>query len=114
MGIGGVRLLRALDIRPAVFHMNEGHSAFLTLELLREQLAKGKNLKEAMNWVKERCVFTTHTPVTAGHDPLLCPAIRHLQSGSLNFPGFETGRRPLQQSGTPHADDFFRESPSPR
>lgn len=68
MGIGGVRLLRALNISPAVFHMNEGHSAFLTLELLREQLAKGSALKDAEEWVRDHCVFTTHTPVPAGHD----------------------------------------------
>ena len=68
MGIGGVRLLRALNISPAVFHMNEGHSAFLTFELLREQLAKENSLKEAEEWVRDHCVFTTHTPVPAGHD----------------------------------------------
>ena len=68
MGVGGVRLLRALNIAPAVFHMNEGHSAFLTLELLREQLSKGASLKHAEEWVREHCVFTTHTPVPAGHD----------------------------------------------
>lgn len=68
LGIGGVRLLRALGIQPSVFHMNEGHSAFLTLELLREQLAEGKKKDEATEWVKKQCVFTTHTPVEAGHD----------------------------------------------
>jgi starch phosphorylase len=68
MGIGGVRLLRALNINPAVFHMNEGHSAFLTFELLREQLAKDVPLKQAEEWVRDHCVFTTHTPVPAGHD----------------------------------------------
>jgi starch phosphorylase len=68
MGIGGVRLLRALQISPAVFHMNEGHSAFLTLELLRERLRQGISLKEAEEWVRDHCVFTTHTPVPAGHD----------------------------------------------
>ncbi|MEW5975356.1 MAG: alpha-glucan family phosphorylase [Acidobacteriota bacterium] len=68
MGIGGVRLLRALDIVPAVFHMNEGHSAFLVFELLREQLAQGKPMAQAEEWVREHCVFTTHTPVAAGHD----------------------------------------------
>ncbi len=68
LGIGGVRLLRKLDIHPSVFHMNEGHSAFLTLELLREQLNAKKSLPEAEAFVKKRCVFTTHTPVPAGHD----------------------------------------------
>jgi starch phosphorylase len=68
LGIGGVRALRALGIAPAVFHMNEGHSAFLLLELLREELAAGTPLEDARRAVRRRCVFTTHTPITAGHD----------------------------------------------
>ena len=68
LGFGGVRALRALGLRPKVFHMNEGHSAFLTLELLREELAAGMPLETAKAKVKGQCVFTTHTPVTAGHD----------------------------------------------
>ncbi|MEO6029275.1 MAG: alpha-glucan family phosphorylase, partial [Candidatus Binatia bacterium] len=68
LGFGGVRALRAIGLQPTVFHMNEGHSAFLTLELLREELAKGTPLEEAKAKVKSQCVFTTHTPVTAGHD----------------------------------------------
>jgi glycogen phosphorylase len=68
LGIGGVRLMRKLGIAPGVFHMNEGHSAFLTLELLREQLNAKKALPEAQAFVKKHCVFTTHTPVPAGHD----------------------------------------------
>ncbi|HXG00229.1 MAG TPA: alpha-glucan family phosphorylase [Bacteroidota bacterium] len=68
LGIGGVRLLRALGLTPSVFHMNEGHSAFLTLELLREQLDAGKPLDKAEAYVRQHCVFTTHTPVPAGHD----------------------------------------------
>ncbi|MBI4535868.1 MAG: alpha-glucan family phosphorylase [Ignavibacteriae bacterium] len=68
LGIGGVRLLRKLGISPSVFHMNEGHSAFLTLELLREQLHNGKPLRTAEEYVRQHCVFTTHTPVQAGHD----------------------------------------------
>jgi glycogen phosphorylase len=92
MGIGGIRLLRALGIQPSVFHMNEGHSAFLTLELLREQLAKGKSLKEAQARVKECCVFTTHTPVAAGHDrfkpELMEYALGHFRT-SLNLSATE-------------------------
>jgi glycogen phosphorylase len=72
LGIGGVRLLRALgftDIRR--FHMNEGHSALLTLELLEEAAQRNGDggIGEAeIQAVRERCVFTTHTPVPAGHD----------------------------------------------
>ncbi len=68
LGIGGVRFLRALGIHPTVFHMNEGHAAFLTLELLREYLTQGIGNAEAEKRVQQQCVFTTHTPVPAGHD----------------------------------------------
>jgi starch phosphorylase len=68
LGIGGVRLLRTLGVQPSVFHMNEGHAAFLTLELIREKMAAGKSLPEALSQTKEECIFTTHTPVEAGHD----------------------------------------------
>jgi starch phosphorylase len=69
LGIGGVRLLRKLKINPSVLHMNEGHSAFLSLELIREMIEQqGLTFAEAAVRVRERCVFTTHTPVAAGHD----------------------------------------------
>ena len=68
LGIGGVRLLRTLGVQPSVFHMNEGHAAFLTLELIREKMAAGKSLPDALSQTKAECIFTTHTPVEAGHD----------------------------------------------
>jgi glycogen phosphorylase len=68
LGIGGVRVLRALGVHPAVFHANEGHSSFLFLELAREKVAGGKPLDAALAEVAEASVFTTHTPVEAGHD----------------------------------------------
>jgi starch phosphorylase len=69
LGIGGVRLLQKLGLEPGVFHLNEGHSAFLTLELARQEIElEGLSFAEAVNRVRERCVFTTHTPVAAGHD----------------------------------------------
>ena len=70
LGIGGVRLLRQLDIEPAVYHLNEGHSAFLTLELAREYLTTNsdRSFEDARSAVRENCVFTTHTPVAAGND----------------------------------------------
>lgn len=68
LGIGGVRALRMLDIQPEVWHMNEGHSAFLVLELMREKVAQGQSLQEARDEVQSHAVFTTHTPVPAGHD----------------------------------------------
>jgi starch phosphorylase len=72
LGIGGVRLLRRLGIEPHVFHLNEGHSAFLTLELAREvREAEGLSFAEAAEKVRKRCVFTTHTPVAAGNDEFI-------------------------------------------
>lgn len=69
LGIGGVRLLRQLEIEPRVFHLNEGHSAFLTLELARELIeSHSMSFTEAAPLVRQRCVFTTHTPVAAGND----------------------------------------------
>ncbi|HZI30912.1 MAG TPA: alpha-glucan family phosphorylase, partial [Candidatus Binatia bacterium] len=68
LGIGGVRLLRKLGLEPSTFHMNEGHAAFLTLELIREKMAAGKTFVEAQKLTKPECIFTTHTPVEAGHD----------------------------------------------
>ncbi|MDE2237605.1 MAG: alpha-glucan family phosphorylase, partial [Elusimicrobia bacterium] len=68
LGIGGVRMLRALGVPVSVFHANEGHCAFLFLETLREKIAAGKDLKDALSEVSEQSAFTTHTPVAAGHD----------------------------------------------
>ena len=69
LGIGGARLLRKLGLQPSVFHLNEGHSAFLTLELTRESIeSEGLDFAAASERVRARCVFTTHTPVAAGHD----------------------------------------------
>jgi starch phosphorylase len=75
LGVGGVRLLRRLGIEPHVFHLNEGHSAFLTLELARERTAAGETFEEAARAVRARCAFTTHTPVAAGHDEFVAPLI---------------------------------------
>jgi glycogen phosphorylase len=75
LGIGGVRFLRRLGVEPHVFHLNEGHSAFLTLELARERTERGENFEEAAREVRSRCAFTTHTPVAAGHDEFVAPLI---------------------------------------
>ncbi|MDQ0063042.1 alpha-glucan family phosphorylase [Paenibacillus harenae] len=68
LGIGGARLLAALGIQPEVWHMNEGHSAFLALERIRMLSAEGVPFETALETVKASTVFTTHTPVPAGHD----------------------------------------------
>ncbi|MBI3248218.1 MAG: alpha-glucan family phosphorylase [Deltaproteobacteria bacterium] len=68
LGIGGVRVLRALGIRPNLWHLNEGHAAFVTIERLRECMQTGMSFEEAQAEVRRSTVFTTHTPVPAGHD----------------------------------------------
>jgi glycogen phosphorylase len=69
LGIGGVKALTALGIKPSVYHMNEGHAAFCTLEIAREEIKKtGKSFYDIEQTVRNSCVFTTHTPVPAGHD----------------------------------------------
>lgn len=71
LGMGGVRMLNALGHRVNVYHMNEGHAALLTLALLEAQMGGGpvsKISEQDVNVVRQKCVFTTHTPVPAGHD----------------------------------------------
>lgn len=68
LGIGGVRALRALGIKPTVWHSNEGHSAFMSLERVRELVEQGATFLEAAMQVQSATVFTTHTPVPAGND----------------------------------------------
>ncbi|MGZ9225680.1 MAG: alpha-glucan family phosphorylase [Anaerolineales bacterium] len=68
LGVGGVRALRALGYNPSVWHMNEGHAAFLTLERARELVASGNTFEEAIEKTRGQNVFTTHTPVAAGND----------------------------------------------
>jgi starch phosphorylase len=69
LGVGGVKALRALGIMPGVYHLNEGHSAFAPLEVIRQRMADdGLTFDEALREVAHHTVFTTHTPVPAGHD----------------------------------------------
>ena len=68
LGVGGVRALRALALEPTVWHMNEGHAAFSVVERLRELAAKGLPFLPALEATAASTVFTTHTPVSAGHD----------------------------------------------
>jgi starch phosphorylase len=68
LGIGGLRLLRALGFKIDAYHMNEGHAALLTVELLREELGSTGGAPCDLEAIRERCIFTTHTPIEAGHD----------------------------------------------
>jgi starch phosphorylase len=81
LGVGGVRALRAVGLRPPVFHMNEGHAAFLGLERMRGMVAAGATFDEARKSVCESAVFTTHTPVPAGHDAFPPDLFREYTAG---------------------------------
>lgn len=68
LGIGGVKALRALGLNPNVYHINEGHAAFLSIERMREYIHSGVPFDTALELIRASTVFTTHTPVPAGHD----------------------------------------------
>ena len=68
LGVGGVSALRALGYAPAVWHMNEGHSAFSSLERIGELVVGGATFEAALQKIRGCTIFTTHTPVPAGHD----------------------------------------------
>ena len=68
LGVGGVRALKAMGSEPAVWHLNEGHAAFVVLQRIRDLIEKGESFESALDDVRRTTVFTTHTPVAAGHD----------------------------------------------
>ncbi|PWT82314.1 MAG: alpha-glucan phosphorylase [Blastocatellia bacterium] len=68
LGIGGVRALKALGCDPSVFHLNEGHAAFVVLQRIRDLIEQGSTFDDALTEIRGTTVFTTHTPVPAGHD----------------------------------------------
>ena len=78
LGVGGTRALRALDLEPAVWHLNEGHSAFLLAERARERVAAGSTLDEAWTKVRRNSVFTIHTPVSAGNERFDADLVRRV------------------------------------
>ncbi len=97
LGIGGVRAIRALGIRPAAWHLNEGHSAFLLAERAREHVAAGDRLEAAWQKVSRNSVFTIHTPVAAGNERFETDLVRRI-AGPL-FDGDErphTGGVPVE------------------
>jgi glycogen phosphorylase len=83
LGIGGVRVLRALGYQPVVWHLNEGHTAFVTLERIRELLERGDSFAAALEEVRHSTIFTTHTPVAAGHDAFPMDLVESYLVGSV-------------------------------
>ncbi len=89
LGIGGVRAIRMLGLQPSVWHVNEGHAAFMVLERMRERIAWGHSFGAALETVAAATVFTTHTPVAAGHDVFNYDQMRHFLGtylGALHVP----------------------------
>ena len=68
LGIGGVRALKAVGVAAGVWHLNEGHAAFVVLQRIRDLIEKGESFDSALQEVRRTTIFTTHTPVPAGHD----------------------------------------------
>ncbi|MGH8976962.1 MAG: alpha-glucan family phosphorylase [Acidimicrobiia bacterium] len=81
LGVGGARVLRALDLDPAVVHLNEGHAALATLDIARAGGAAGEPIGDALRRERARVVFTTHTPVAAGNETYESPLILDAFSG---------------------------------
>ncbi len=88
LGMGGVTMLRKLDIHPTAWHMNEGHSAFMTLQRIQNLVhGEGLTLEHAIESVKAASVFTTHTPVPAGNDMFLPELMDHYFSKYMHDVG---------------------------
>ncbi|HYL08392.1 MAG TPA: alpha-glucan family phosphorylase [Candidatus Udaeobacter sp.] len=78
LGIGGMRMLRALGIDPGVVHLNEGHATFAALEQMRAHVAEGRSFEQALGDTREKTVFVTHTPVAAGNEIYPIDSVRSL------------------------------------
>ena len=87
LGVGGVRAIRAIGLEPAVWHLNEGHSAFLLAERAREFVATGVRLDEALERVRRNSVFTIHTPVSAGNERFDAGLVRDVAGALLDGDG---------------------------
>jgi starch phosphorylase len=98
LGVGGVRALRALGIRPAVWHLNEGHSAFLLAERARERVAAGEDFEAALATVASDAVFTIHTPVSAGNERFDVELVRRIAGPQFDGPpGGTVGGVPMDR-----------------
>lgn len=106
LGIGGIKALRALGLNPQLYHCNEGHAAFMGMERLREYIQnEGLSFGEAVEVVRSSSLFTTHTPVPAGHDAFSEEMIRNYLS---YFPeALKTEWYNVLQLGKIHPEDFF-------
>jgi starch phosphorylase len=92
LGVGGVRALRALDIEPSAWHLNEGHSAFMLIERTRELTASEVPLEAALERVRRDAVFTIHTPVSAGNERFEADLVRRLAAPLTDGTGIDLER----------------------
>jgi starch phosphorylase len=108
LGVGGVRVLRALGYDPSAWHSNEGHAAFMLVERLRELTVGGMAFDEAVSTVRASSTFTTHTPVPAGHDIFArdqiaaCTGPVWEEMGIDQEKFFSIGRHPVPGNATYH------------
>jgi starch phosphorylase len=108
LGVGGVRVLRAVGVSPSAWHANEGHAAFMLVERVREHCVGGLGFEEAKAQVRSSSIFTTHTPVPAGHDTFDFAQVEacagpiweemHVDKTAV----FDLGRHPADTNGTFH------------
>lgn len=109
LGVGGVKTLDALGLRPGVFHLNEGHSAFLLLERLRAMVAAGRTFNEAIADVTATSILTIHTPVPEGNERFDAEAVREKASALLAGSGISPDDllvRGLDSKATPGVFDM--------
>ena len=103
LGVGGVRVLRALGIEPSVVHMNEGHPAAAPLEMVRREVWEGAGFEEACARVRRKVVFTTHTPVPAGNETYSAEEFDRVFADVA--PALGTDREHLLRLGRIHPDN---------
>ena len=92
LGVGGVRVLKALGADPGVFHLNEGHAAFVVLQRIRDLIERGASFDRALEETRHSTVFTTHTPVPAGHDAFPFHLVEKHLAGCWGSLGENRGR----------------------
>jgi starch phosphorylase len=109
LGIGGPRALVALGLEPSVFHVNEGHAAFLSVERLRTAVAAGRSRDDALAGIRASTVFTTHTPVPAGNERFDPELVRRYVEPIAGEAGLEWAE--LSELGSAPADDSFGLTP---
>jgi starch phosphorylase len=109
LGIGGVRALRALGLQPTIWHINEGHAAFQILERCRERVKQGMDFNSALELVAAGTVFTTHTPVAAGHDIFDHNLMHHYFGSFVKELGIDIDNF-LQLGSSPSAQGGFNQT----